>query len=254
MKPKARQDQILSIAASGARVEVEDLAHRLGASRETIRRDLAALDRAGRLRRVHGGALAIPALAAVEDPFHQRLQSQVAAKRAIARHVAAGLKPGDSIFIDTGTTTSYLAEELSRLKGLIVLTNSAEIAALAERGEGARVILIGGEFRAAGREALGAMALAQIAQLRAAEAILTVAAITPEGAMDIDPQEADVARAMARQAGRVTVLADSSKMNRPGVFEVCPLPRIARIVTDAMPRSLRIAVEAAGVAVEIAAD
>lgn len=252
MKPQNRQDQIRAMAASGARIAVEELAQRLGASRETIRRDLAALDRAGHLRRVHGGALALPALAAAEDPFHQRLQSQVAAKRAIARHVAAGLQPGDSVFIDTGTTTIYLAEELSRRKGLIVLTNSAEIATLAEKGEGARVMLIGGEFRGAGREALGAMALAQIGQLRAAEAILTVAAVTAEGALDIDPQEAEVARAMAAQAGRVTVLADSSKMGRPGVFPVCPLARITRIVTDAMPRSLRQAMEAAGVAVEIA--
>lgn len=254
MPPLHRQREILSIAAQGQRIEVEDLARRLGASRETIRRDLAALDRAGRLRRVHGGALAIPALSATEDPFHQRLQSQVAAKRAMARHVAAGLRPGDSLFIDTGTTTIYLAEELSRAKGLIVLTNSAEIAALAERGEGARVILIGGEFRGAGRESLGAMALAQIAQLRAAEAILTVASITGAGAMDIDPQEAEIARAMARQAGRVTVLADSSKMGKPGVFEVCPLSGLSRIVTDAMPRDLRQAAEAAGVAVEIAAE
>ncbi len=253
MKPSQRHDLILARAAQGARIEVEEIARQTGASRETIRRDLAALDRAGRLRRVHGGALAIPALS-VEDPFPQRLQAQVAAKRAIARHVAAGLKPGHSMFIDTGTTTLYLAEELSRLKGLIILTNSAEIATLAERGEGARVILIGGEFRGAGRESLGAMALAQIAQLRAAEAILTVASLTPDGAADIDPQEAEVARAMARQAARVTVLADGSKMMRPGVFEVAPLPAIHRVVTDSMPRALRQACEAAGTQVEIAQE
>lgn len=250
MKPSLRHDLILSLAAEGARIEVEDLARRTGASRETIRRDLAALDRAGRLRRVHGGALALPLSS--EDPFPQRLQTQVAAKRAMARHVAAGLRPGDSLFIDTGSTTLYLAEELSRLKGLIVLTNSAEIATLAERGEGARVILIGGEFRAAGRESLGAMALAQIAQLRASQAILTVAALTPEGAMDIDPQEAEVARAMARQSSSLTILADSTKHLRPGVFQVAPLEQISRVVTDQIPRALRLACEAAGVAVELA--
>lgn len=252
MKPAERQNRILAIAATGERIVVEDLAARLGASRETIRRDLAALDRAGRLRRVHGGALALPVLAAVEDPFHQRLHSQVAAKRAIARHVASGLRPGDSVFIDTGTTTLYLAEALSRLKGLIVLTNSAEIAALAEKGEGARVILIGGEFRGAGRESLGAMALAQIGQLRAAQAILTVAAVTAEGALDIDPQEAEIARAMARASASVTILADSSKMNRPGVFEVAAPAAITRLVTDGLPRSLRHSLESSGVRVEIA--
>ncbi len=252
MKPSERHDLILARTAQGLRIEVEDIARQTGASRETTRRDLAFLDKAGRLRRVHGGALALPLLSAVEDPFNQRLQAQVAAKRAIARHVAAGLKPGDSLFIDTGTTTIYLAEELSRVKGLIIITNSAEIASLAERAEGARVILIGGEFRGAGRESLGAMALAQIGQLHAAEAILTVAAVTPDGAMDIDPQEAEIARAMARQSSRVTILADSSKMGRPGVFAVAPLDEVSRIVTDAMPQALRRAVEAAGAKVEIA--
>ena len=252
MKPAERHGMILASAAKGIRIEVEDLARQTGASRETIRRDLAALDRAGRLRRVHGGALAIPTLSAFEDPFHQRLQSQVEAKRAIARHVAAGLRPGDSLFIDTGSTTIFLAEELSRLKGLIIITNSADIAALAEKGEAAHVILIGGEFRGAGRESLGAMALAQIGQLRATEAILTVAALTADGAMDIDPQEAEIARAMARQASKVTVLADSTKMGRIGVFEVAALSSLTRVVTDAMPRALRLAAESAGVKVEIA--
>ncbi|MCW1918144.1 DeoR/GlpR family DNA-binding transcription regulator [Rhodobacter sp. KR11] len=246
MNAEARRDAILSRARSGARLEVEDLALTLGASRETIRRDLARLDRAGLLRRVHGGAQAVQ-----EGPFHQRMHEAVTAKRAIARHLAAGLRPGDSLFLDTGSTTLYLAEELSRCKGLIVITNSADIAALCHRGEGNRVILLGGEFRAEGRETLGPLVVAQIGQLRAARAVLTVASVTERGIHDIDPAEAEVARAMILRADRVTVLADGSKMGRAGVFELAPLSAVHDIVTDHMPDPLRRAAEVVGTRVDI---
>lgn len=253
MTPSARRDAILHKARSGQKLEVEALALQFAASRETIRRDLAKLDGQGLLRRVHGGATAT-GRAVDEGPFHDRMRQQVAAKRAIARHLALGLMPGDSLFIDTGSTTLILAEEIAQRKGLIIITNSADIAALCEKGEGNRVLLIGGEFRAAGRETVGPLAVAQIAQLRAARAILTVAAVSERGIFDVDPQEAEVARAMVAQADEVTVLADASKMGRTGVFEVCPMAKVGRIVTDSLPLLLRRAIEAVGVQVEIVND
>ncbi len=189
-----------------------------------------------------------------EGPFHHRMRQHVAAKRAMARHVAEGLQPGDSLFIDTGSTTLFLAEEIAQRKGLIIITNSAEIAALCEKGESNRILLIGGEFRGPGRETVGPMAVAQISQLRAARAVLTVGSVTNRGVFDIDSQEAAVARAMILQADELTVLADSSKMGRAGVFEVCPMAGVGRIVTDAMELPLRKAAEAVGVQVEIVGE
>ncbi len=252
MSLTSRRDEILLRAQSGHKLEVEALALEFGTSRETIRRDLAALDRQGLVRRVHGGAtLSLPGEG--EGPFRDRMGSQVAAKRAIARHVAAGLVPGDSLFIDTGSTTLFLAEEIAQRKGLIVITNSGDIAALCQKGQGNRVVLIGGEFRGPGRETLGPLAVAQIGQLRAARAVLTVASVTARGVFDFDPQEAEIARAMIAQADEVTVLADASKMGRSGVFEVCPMAKLGRIVTDGMDPVLRAAADAAGVRVEIPA-
>ena len=252
MTPEERRDAIVNQARLGAKLEVEVLAATLSASRETIRRDLAMLDRLGLVRRVHGGAVTA-GLAPPPDEglFSERMRQAVAAKRAIARHVAAGLMPGDSMFIDTGSTTLFLAEEIARRSGLIIITNSADIAASCQRGDGHRIVLIGGEFRGPGRETLGAMALAQIGQLRAARAILTVAAVTERGVFDIDPQEAEVARAMAHQVDEVTILADSSKMGRAGVFEVCPMAGVTRLVTDGLPDRLRLGVTAAGVKVDV---
>lgn len=246
MKAEARRDAILSQARSGARLDVEDLAQALGASRETIRRDLARLDRAGLLRRVHGGAQAVQ-----EGPFHQRMNEAVAAKRAIARHMASTLRPGDSLFLDTGSTTLYLAEALAQSSGLIIITNSVDIAALCQKGAGNRVILLGGEFRAEGRETLGPLAVAQIGQLRAARAVLTVAAVTERGVYDIDPAEAEIARAMISRAEQVTIVADGSKMGRAGVFEVASLAEVQSFITDQMPETLLRAARAAGTEVAI---
>ena len=250
MTPTERRDAILRKVQTGHRLVVEGLAAEFTSSRETIRRDLAELDRQGLLRRVHGGATASPRKQE-EGPFQNRMRQQVAVKRAIARHMAKALLPGDSFFIDTGSTTLFLAEEIAKLNQLTVITNSADIAELCQRGEGNRVILIGGEFRGPGRETVGAMALAQIGQLRAARAILTVAAVTERGVFDIDPQEAEVARAMVAQADEVTILADATKMGRAGVFEVCPMARVGRIVTDVLVGSLRDVAESFGVQVEV---
>jgi DeoR/GlpR family transcriptional regulator of sugar metabolism len=250
MTPATRRDAILRQAQSGQRLAVEQLSAEFATSRETIRRDLAELDRKGLLRRVHGGAT--QSLRSVEEgPFHDRMRQQVGAKRAIARYVAETLLPGDSLFIDTGSTTLFLAEELALRNGLIIITNSADIATLCQKGAGNRVVLIGGEFRGPGREAVGPMAVAQISQLRAARAVLTVASVTERGIFDIDPQEAEVARAMIAQADEVVVLADHSKMGRAGVFEVCPMARVGRIVTDTIDKPLRDAVEVVGVRVSI---
>ena len=252
MTPEERRDAIVTRARCGLPLEVEALAGVLAASRETVRRDLAALDRQGLLRRVHGGAvLGQPGALPEEGPFADRMARAVAAKRAMARHVAAGLMPGDSVFIDTGSTTLYLAEALARRSELIIITNSADIAAHCQRGAGNRVVLIGGAFRGPGRETLGAMALSQIGQLRAMRAILTVAAVTARGVYDIDGEEAEVAQRMVQQADAVTVMADATKMGRAGVYQVCPMRQVDLLVTDAMPAALRMAVEAAGCKVDI---
>ena len=259
MKSNKRHQAILHRLDQTERVSVEDLAAETGASRETIRRDLTQLDRAGLLRKVHGGAIRASATAAapslnpvVEGPFHARMEQNVAAKRAIARTAAALLRPGDSLFVDTGSTTLYFAEALAGLKSLTVITNSGVVAGLAAQGEGASVYQIGGEFRPGGQESLGAMALQQIAEMRAAHVVLTVGSVDAGGIMDFDLQEAQVAKEMIARAAQVTVLADHSKFLSPAVFPVADLTQVTRIVTDAVPEGFAEVAKAQGVEVIIA--
>lgn len=255
MSPDERRLEIIDLVRDAGRASVDELADKLGASKETIRRDLTELDGRGLLRKVHGGAVVVEPTAMLsfqEGPFHARMSQQTPAKRAIARATARLFKPGDSLFIDTGTTTLLFAEELSRSKGLTIITNSGAIAALVAKGEDNRVFQIGGEYRRGGQECIGELAVEQVRNFRAAHAVLTVAAVLPSGFLNFDLQEAHVARAMIAQAGSTTILADSSKVGRAGIFEVCSLDGAQRLVIDRVPEEIGQALEDSGIEVHVA--
>lgn len=237
------------------RVTVDALAELLGTSRETIRRDLTDLAERGRVRKIHGGAtLAEPRGATpeadIEGSFQGRLLEHAEAKRAIARRAIQLFEPGDTLFVDTGTTTLLFAEELAMASGLTVITNSAAIAALAARGTSNSTFLIGGEYRAESTENLGPIAIEQINQFHAIHAVLAVGSIETVGILDFDLREADVARAMITQSRSVTVLADASKFGRGGLIKVAPLEAVHRVVTESEPpQAIADALEDAGVSV-----
>jgi DeoR family glycerol-3-phosphate regulon repressor len=247
MDPQERHSRIVDILTQAGRATVDELARDLQASRETVRRDLNLLSRKGRLRKFHGGAELRPV--DVEGAFSERMSRNAGAKRAIARRAAALFRPGDALFIDTGTTTIFFAEELARVGKVSVITNSTAIASImAADGARSRVYLLGGEFHADASETLGPLATDQIAAFRADHVVLTVGAIdVATGVMDYLLGEAQVARAMIARAKQVTVLADTSKLGRTALFEVCPLSRVHTLVVDSLPeRGLVAALESAG--------
>jgi DeoR/GlpR family transcriptional regulator of sugar metabolism len=239
-RPNLRRERIEQMVRERDRVTVDDLAEWLGTSRETIRRDLTDLAERGRVRKIHGGATVAELKLQdrdVEGSYQARLHENTEAKRAIARRAAALFRPGDTIFVDTGTTTQRFAEELASLTGLTIITNSSAIAALAARGTSNTIFLIGGEYRSDGCENLGPLAVEQINHFHATHAVLAVGSIETVGMLDFDVREADIARAMIAQSRSVTVLADSSKFGRSGFMKVAPFDAIARIVTERDPPS-----------------
>jgi DeoR/GlpR family transcriptional regulator of sugar metabolism len=252
MKPEDRRAYLVDIVREHGRVSVEMLAERLRISRETIRRDLTELSDRGLVRKYHGGAFA-PEVAG-EGAFQARLSQNMHKKRAIARRASAFFQSGDTLFIDTGSTTVFFAEELSPQSGITVITNSVSIASIMARGsDGTRVFMIGGEYRDDGAENIGALAVEQISRFSAQHVVLTVAALDQSGAMDFDLQEAEVARAMIERAKEVTIIVDSSKFDKTALFGVCPLTMIDRIVCEEPPSSrLADALRAASVEVIIA--
>lgn len=242
MKPSERQDEIVRLVHRSGEISVDDLAERLNVSRETVRRDLSNLDAVGRLRKFHGGARVRAQTNSepqAEGPFALRLADNAATKRKIAYTAASLLSPGDAVFIDTGTTTLMLAEALVDLPSLVVITNSCRIAATVAANPDHRIFLIGGAYGADAGQSLGHLAVEQIRKFRARHAFLTVGAIDENCVMDFDAQETEIAQTMIERAEIITVLADSSKFGKCGIFEVAPWSRIDRLVTD-QPLPLRL--------------
>jgi DeoR family glycerol-3-phosphate regulon repressor len=232
--PTRWQSAILDALRVTGRESITALAERLNVSDETVRRHLKDLVEQGAVHRVHGGVVLAGALA--EPPFSRRIKERVAAKRVIAKAVAAQVADGMTLLIDSGSTTTYVAEALLQRSGLTVVTNSIEIArALLGRSDCA-VHLTGGALRADIGAAVGHEAIELIREFRADLAILSIGAVDPkDGYMDFDIDEARIARTMIDRADRVIVAADAWKFTAKARVRVCDFDPVALLVTDEPP-------------------
>lgn len=235
MKPQQRQSRIMDVVAREGGATVDALAEEFGVSAETIRRDLAHLATSGALQKVHGGARRLRLHA--EGSFLERMGEDATAKQVIARKLAALVEPGDTLFIDTGTTTLFCAEALADVERLTVITNSVRVAQALSRGAGrARVFLLGGQYAADNAQTTGALALDQIDRFQADHAVLAVAGLDPDaGATDSDFDEAQIARAMMTNAAHLIVVAQAAKLGRKAAHRICRLDEIDVLVCDAEP-------------------
>lgn len=235
MNPADRQSEIVNIIRQKNRVEVGELADLLHISRETIRRDLSELVRAGKVQKFHGGA-SLPMMTG-EGPFRDRMSEHAPAKALIASEASSLIVPGETVLIDTGSTTLYFAEKLAEIPNLTIVTNSAEIARVTSLSSlQSKTFLLGGEFSADNRQTVGSMPVTQVRSFRAHHAVLTIGALDVRtGIMDFCIEEAQVARAMIEQAESLTILADSSKFGQIASFEVCGLEKVNNLICDQEP-------------------
>lgn len=251
--PTRWQSAILNALRVTGRESITSLAERLDVSDETVRRHLKDLVEQGAVHRVHGGVVLAGALA--EPPFSRRIKERVAAKRMIAKAVAGLVSDGMTLLIDSGSTTTYVAEALQQKSGLTVVTNSIEIARTLLGRSDCAVQLAGGALRADIGAAAGYEAIEMIKEFRGDLAILSIGAIdAKDGYMDFDIDEARVARTMIDRADRAIVAADAWKFTAKARVRVCSFEPIAMLVTDeAPPDPLREKLDAAGTVTVMAA-
>ena len=235
MLQEDRFTRIQSLLSSFDRVSTERLIQDMQVSRETVRQDLLALESLGLVRRVHGGAARV---AQDEPPFVQRQTLRVAEKRAIARAAVKRLQPGQLVFVDAGTTTSILAEELSLLNNLTVVTNSItvalKLASTQPSGkQGVRAILLAGDLHPELPCTLGEVTLNDIRRYKADVALLSPFGVNAaDGASFMNPSEASIATAMIAQASAFQALADYSKIGASGRFQAAPTAQIHSLITN----------------------
>lgn len=235
MYPEERQQAIAAQVISQGRASVAELAQAYEVTTETVRRDLAVLDRAGVLRRVHGGAVPTRALHLVEPSVEAREATRAAQKQAVARAAAEFLpQSGATILFDAGTTTARLAALLPQDRDLLVVTNSVPIAARLAGLGSVSLQVLGGRVRGLTQATVGDQAVATLAALRVDVAFIGANGITVRhGLSTPDPDEAAVKRAMVSCANFAVVVADSSKIGQEEFVSFAPLQSVDVLVTDA---------------------
>jgi DeoR family fructose operon transcriptional repressor len=229
-----RQQAIAMLVTDRGRVSVADVAERFSVTTETVRRDLAVLERAGMLRRVHGGAVPAGAFTVVEPGLGERGGTRTEQKRKIAA-AALDLVPGrnGSLVLDGGSTTAALADVLPGDRHLLVATNSVPIATRLSASPGVELYVLGGRVRGVTQTAVGESTVRALADLRVDVVFLGTNGISVgHGFSTPDEGEATVKRAMVRAAQRVVVLADSSKLGREHLVRFASPEDVDVLVTD----------------------
>lgn len=229
-----RQQAIVDLVVRTGRVAVIELAEEFDVTTETVRRDLSQLERAGQLRRVHGGAIANESATFLEAGLNDRDQLNIDAKEAIGDAAAQLLPDGTcTILLDAGSTTARVADRLPRDRKLSVFTHSVPIAARLAGLPQIELHLLPGEVRRATLAACGVETVAAIARLRVDIAFLGTNGLTvAHGLSTPDHTEAAVKAAMVECAGRVIVTTDSSKVGVERTVRFADISQIDVVVTD----------------------
>ncbi|MCV7065249.1 DeoR/GlpR transcriptional regulator [Mycolicibacterium farcinogenes] len=234
MYAEERQQAIATLVMSRGRASVAELAQTYDVTTETVRRDLAVLDKAGVLRRVHGGAVPAQTLHLVEAGVNERDTTRSTQKDAIAT-AAVDFFPlsGASVLLDPGTTTARVAERLPTDRDLTVVTNSVPIAGRVAAMPSATLQLLGGRVRGLTQAAVGEQVLRVLETLRVDIAFIGTNAINVRhGLSTPDTEEAAVKRAMVQAANYVVVVADSSKVGKEDFVSFAPIDSVDSLITD----------------------
>lgn len=224
---QARESQILELLSQAGRMEVSALSRELGVSQVTIRKDLDTLEQRGILRREHGFAvLGSP------DDVNSRLAVHYEQKRRIAQKAAELVSPGETVMIESGSCCALLAEEIAQSKpGATIITNSAFIASYIRRAEGARVVLLGGDFQNDAQVMVGPILQVCARQFFVERLFVGADGWSPElGFSGSDHLRVQAVRDMAEQAEQVVVVTESGKFSQRGTV---PLNlTVSAVVTD----------------------
>jgi len=229
-----RRRNLLDLVDQEGQVTVADMVHRFSISAVTVRSDLDALAKIGAVVRSHGGA--IRRLEATQDyPLRAKETLHRNEKVRIGKAAAELIRPGETIILDSGTTTAEVARHIKKLKtqSLTVITNALNIATeLADCGD-ITLIMIGGLLRPVSCSFVGPQAEAMMNEFHADRLFLAVDGFDLEnGPSTPDVLEAQLNNVMIRSAKEVNVVADFSKLGRRSVSKIGPLDRIARLITD----------------------
>lgn len=231
-----RFEFILKQLELDGKIIVANIAETLLVAPETVRRDLDELEQQHLLTRVHGGAIKYTNVR-TEPAFLRKLQMHKEAKCAIARQAAQRICDGDTIAVDTGTTTVHIADYLMAVDDITVVTNSIAAAAqfnlaIEERRMTGKVILLGGTTNPRQASVAGAMTLEWLSHMNFDKAFLSCGGIQDGIVYDYDLDESLISQKMLQQSKNCILLADASKLNGKSFYQICDLAQCTEIMCD----------------------
>jgi DeoR family transcriptional regulator, aga operon transcriptional repressor len=232
MMAEERRTQILQTVRSVGRVRVNELANRFNTSAVTIRNDLNELHQRGLVLRSHGGAV-LPDKILRESPVHERLKAHSDEKRRIGAMAATLINDGETIILDSGTTTLEIARQLKKKQGLHIITNGVNIAAELLDARDAQVFIVGGTVRGESASISGRFTEEMFDQFSADKLFLSGAGCDLDfGVSGANLEETMVNRAMLRISREIILVADASKFSKRSMSRIAPFAEIDTVISD----------------------
>ncbi len=227
-----RRDSIIQIIQKNGKVRVDDLSEQFEVSSVTIRNDLDFLEKKGICYRTHGGALIRKNV--YEDPtLEEKQKINKKEKERIGAKALEFIDSGDSILLDSGTTTMEIAYRLNSKKNLTVMTNALNIALKLLSFDDINVMLTGGTLRKESYSLVGPEAEASIRNYYFDKLFLGVDGLDFDvGLTTPNPREAQLNRIMVSRAHQVIAVSDSSKFGRRSFSHICSIDSIDTLITD----------------------
>ncbi len=222
-----RQARIIELAQQNGSVQVEELARELNVSAMTIRRDLLKLEETGRIERCHGGAVAKQ-----EVSYEDKQIRNMREKNKIAERCAGLVSPGDTVFLDAGTTTYEIAKRIGSVQGITIVTNDLEIAQLMNQSS-AELFVCGGRMQKSTGSMMGYYATGFLQDFRFDVGFFGAASIS--GRLEVMTPTVDKAflkRETARRCEKAYLVVDHSKFGRQSMVKINGLSDYTAVVTD----------------------
>lgn len=230
-----RKNEILETLQREQRVLVAELSQKYKVTEETIRRDLEKLEQEGFVKKTYGGAV-LNKNTGIDLPLRIREKTNRKEKQVIASKVAELIEEGDSIMLDSSSTSLMIAQKLKKLKKLTVITNSVEVLIELSGNEGIKVISTGGTLRDSSLSLIGKAAQEVLNQYNVDKAIISCKGVDMEkGITDSNEMEADVKVGMCSRAKQVILAVDSSKLGEVYFVRVNDMQKGDILVTDKLP-------------------
>lgn len=228
-----RQRLILETVNQDGSASIKSLSQQFGVSEATARRDLDDLAASGYVERFHGGAVRVNSTT-FERVHSEKMKTMLEEKQRIAAYAASLISDGESVFLDSGSTAFFIAQQLRDLRDLTVVTNNLDIAYSAEFHQTSSLVVTGGVRRDDYSLLIGSLAERTIDELYVDTVFLGCDAVDAEsGVFNTNYLELGVKQKIVKCGKRTILVTDHTKFHRKALAKVCELNELDLIITDA---------------------